>query len=313
MQNDCDVLLCSGPLQRELDDKIHKRLLGKRHPNILLILTTGGGDPHVAYRVARHLQREYEQVRVFVSGQCKSAGTLLAVCGNVLVVGDRGELGPIDVQLGRTDDLWKSTSGLIESAAVTALENIAWSLFEKFVTETKGLSGGQITFKTAADASAPLVSGMLEPIFAQIDPLKLGENTRALNIAREYALRLDKQPDNLEPGESLEKLVSGYPDHGFVIDRKEAQDLFRRVEPPTEDLRELVTTLGSFAIRPADRLLLFFLNTEERENKLKNKEEAASEEQQNQSVTNGSAEPHPQAASATNGPVAPAAGEQAEH
>ncbi len=154
---------------------------------------------------------------------------------------------------------------------------------------------------------------MLEPIFAQIDPLKLGENTRALNIAREYALRLDKQPDNLEPGESLEKLVSGYPDHGFVIDRKEAQDLFRRVEPPTEDLRELVTTLGSFAIRPADRLLLFFLNTEERENKLKNKEEAASEEQQNQSVTNGSAEPHPQAASATNGPVAPAAGEQAEH
>ena len=223
------------------------------------MLTTEGGDAHVAYRVARLLQREYDDIRVFVSGWCKSAGTLLAVCGHELIVGDKGELGPIDVQRGLTDDLWQSTSGLTETAAVTTLEEIAWSLFKKIVTETKDLSGGHITFKTAADSAAPLVSGMLTPIFAQIDPLKLGENARALGIASEYADRLDEYSRNLKAG-SRDALVSGYPDHGFVIDRKEARNLFVRVREPSPELRELCDALGEVAIYPQERNVLSFIN-----------------------------------------------------
>lgn len=244
--NESDVLVCSGPMGFGLADRVHDRLARRRYPKLLLVLTTTGGDAHVAYRVARCLQQSYDHVTVFVSGWCKSAGTLLAVCGNKLIVGDRGELGPVDVQLGRTDDLWQSMSGLTETAAVTTLEEIAWSLFRKLVAETKALSGGQITFKTAAEAATPLVSGMLTPIFAQIDPLKLGENTRALEIASEYARRLNEHSRNLKPG-SQSSLISGYPDHGFVIDRKEALALFENVEAPGDELQGLSAALGDVA------------------------------------------------------------------
>ena len=258
-KHNCDVLLCSGPMGRSLDDVIHRIAAKRQHPNVLLVLTTEGGDAHVAYRVARLLQRVYDHIQVFVTGWCKSAGTLLAICGHELIVGDRGELGPIDVQRGLTDDLWQSTSGLTETAAVTTLEEIAWSLFRKIVTETKVLSGGQITFKTAADASAPFVSGMLTPIFAQIDPLKLGENARALEIASRYADRLDEHSDNLKAG-SRDALVSGYPDHGFVIDREEAEKLFIRVNEPNPELRELCDALGDVAVYPNERPILTYLN-----------------------------------------------------
>lgn len=255
----CDVLLCSGMMGHSFDHDIHSITAIRQHPNVLLVLTTQGGDAHVAYRVARLLQRVYDNIQVFVSGWCKSAGTLLAVCGHELIVGDKGELGPIDVQRGLRDDLWQSTSGLTETAAVTTLEEIAWSLFKKIVTETKVLSRGQITFKTAADAAAPFVSGMLTPIFAQIDPLKLGENARALEIASEYADRLDEHSHNLKAG-SRDALVSGYPDHGFVIDRKEAEKLFVRVNEPSLELCELCDSLGEVAIYPSERAILTYVN-----------------------------------------------------
>ena len=258
-----DVLLCSGPMGRSIDEAIHSIAANRQHSKVLLVLTTEGGDAHVAYRVARILQRVYDHIQVFVTGWCKSAGTLLAVCGHELIVGDKGELGPIDVQRGLRDDLWQSTSGLTETAAVTTLEEIAWSLFRKIVTETKVLSRGQITFKTAADSAAPFVSGMLTPIFAQIDPLKLGENARALEIASEYADRLDEHSDNLKPG-SRDALVSGYPDHGFVIDRKEAEKLFIRVNEPSPELRELCDAIGEIAIYPKEqRPLLTYLNRQQ--------------------------------------------------
>lgn len=254
-ENKHDILLCSGPMDEHLDERIHECLAKRKHPNLLLVLATSGGDLHVAYRVARHLQRSYEQIRVYVAGWCKSAGTLLAVCGNELIIGDRGELGPVDVQIGRTDDLWESTSGLTESTALSTLEEISWSLFRRWVIETKRLSGGNITFKTAAEAAAPLVSEMLKPIFGQIDPLKLGENTRLLNIAQEYLARIAIHSENLATGYDV--LVSGYPDHGFVIDREEAKKLFKHVEKPNLELRELTNALGEIVLRPrADRLVL---------------------------------------------------------
>lgn len=258
-EHKCDVLLCSGPIDEQLDDGIHACLAQKRHPNLLLILATSGGDAHVAYRIARHLQRAYGHIYVCVAGWCKSAGTLLTACGNELIMGDRGELGPIDVQVRRTDDLWESTSGLTESTALSTLQAAAWSMLGRFVIDIKSLSGGNITFKAAAEAAGPLVSELLKPIYEQIDPLKLGENSRSLKIATEYLNRINEHSQNLAT--ESDDLVWAYPDHGFVIDRKEAKQLFKEVGEPDQNLLELCDTLGDVVLHPDNRrLILLFLD-----------------------------------------------------
>ena len=251
-ENKRDILLCSGPMGSNLDTIIHEIIPERQHPNILLIPTTGGGDPHVAYRVARLLQQTYKHIQVFVPGWCKSAGTLLAICGHELIMGDRGELGPLDIQLGRPDELWERRSGLTEKVALDALASITWEMFRDIVIGTKAISEGQITFKTAADSAVPLVSGILSPILAQIDPSKIGENARALSIASVYADRLNECSENLKE-RSRERLVTEYPDHRFVIDRKEAETLFVRVEKPNDELVALCIALGEVALYPQDQ------------------------------------------------------------
>lgn len=57
------------------------------------------GDPNAGYRIGRALQHNYDDVTLLVVGPCKSAGTLIAIAANKLVIGDMGELGPLDIQL----------------------------------------------------------------------------------------------------------------------------------------------------------------------------------------------------------------------
>jgi ClpP class serine protease len=40
-----------------------------------------------------------------VSGYCKSAGTLIALGANELAFGEHGELGPLDVQIAKRDEV----------------------------------------------------------------------------------------------------------------------------------------------------------------------------------------------------------------
>ena len=44
-----------------------------------LFITTFGGDPHAAFRVCRYFQDHFKSLRVLIAGDCKSAGTLVAL------------------------------------------------------------------------------------------------------------------------------------------------------------------------------------------------------------------------------------------
>ncbi len=82
-------------------------------------------DADVAYRIARCLQHRYERITAVISGQCKSAGTLLAIGAHELAFSDHGELGPLDVQLRKADDMWAATSGLTVRNVCDALGQLS--------------------------------------------------------------------------------------------------------------------------------------------------------------------------------------------
>src|SRR4051812_42257722 len=77
------------------------RSLKTRQQRAILVLTTGGGSPDAGYRLARYFQSHYDYFIVLVLGYCKSAGTLIALGGTDIAMGDFGELGPLDVQVGK--------------------------------------------------------------------------------------------------------------------------------------------------------------------------------------------------------------------
>ncbi len=173
-KEDCDVAIFNGEIKsREADEFIIEcRARELKRKNLLLIIVTPGGSADAAYRIGRWLQSAYDggKVTVWVTGWCKSAGTLLAIAGHNLIVSDDGELGPLDVQLSKSDELFEWNSGLTIDSALDALEARAMAMFEAYFMRIMAKSQGRVTFKTATNIASHMVVNLLSPVYSQIDP-----------------------------------------------------------------------------------------------------------------------------------------------
>src|SRR5579862_1537590 len=152
--SNCDILLYNAPMGRHRDRRLIKEITSRnRKPNLLMILVTNGGDPDAAYRIARCIQNHYKKFTVCISGICKSAGTLLALGAHELAFTSNGELGPLDIQLAKKDDLWGQESGLTVMTALGALHQNAQDAFDHFLVSLTTRSGGRITVRTASEVA----------------------------------------------------------------------------------------------------------------------------------------------------------------
>jgi hypothetical protein len=228
---DADLYIFNGPIEGDTSQHFVSLVCNKkdRRKHVFLFLTTHGGDPHAAYRMAKTLRRKYpRKFRLLVAGPCKSAGTLIALGASEIAFGPRGELGPLDVQMTKPDEIFVFGSGLDVLQAVSAVTDTAFRQFETYMVQLASKSGGSISTKTASEIASQFATGLFNPIMAQIDPLRLGETQRAITIATEYGQRLSQGLDNLQAS-ALDRLIVSYPSHGFVIDLEEAQKLFVNV------------------------------------------------------------------------------------
>jgi len=270
---DCDVMIINGDIYPPLQDMVVREIKNRKNKKkkLVFLLATPGGLADSAYRISRAIQDNYEYASAIVSGWCKSAGTLCVIGANEVVMDDEAELGPLDVQIARKDELGERDSGLVLSEALSNLEHHAFSLFENFFLQIKTRSDGAITFKTATEISAQVTNGLFEPIYKQIDPNKIGEAARSLAIAEAYGSRLNILGKNLK-NNALHNLTVGYPSHGFVIDRREAGELFRKVREPNQHEAALINVLGSIAGHPGGEPLVGYLNSEEKVHETGNKD-----------------------------------------
>jgi hypothetical protein len=225
-----DGFLYSGHINRDNADRLVKLIDSRpdRRKNACIFITTFGGDPNAAYRIGRALKRNYKDgsILAVIGGYCKSAGTLLVLCSDELAFGCFGEIGPLDTQIDKPNEILGSESGL---DLFQALKQITESSFESFEQQMISIirhSGGTITTKVAAEIASSLTVGIFSPISAQIDPLRVGVVKRAIQIGLKYGNRLTSS--NVKEG-TVEKLVNEYPAHGFVIDQTEASELFKNV------------------------------------------------------------------------------------
>ncbi len=233
-QNNSDLFLFCGTISDQTVDNFISILRDKpdKKQNCSLILTTYGGDPDAGYRLVRAIKRYYNEFILYVYGSCKSTGTLIALGCSQIVMSDFGEFGPLDIQLAKDDEL-SNTSGLSYLQSLTSLNEQIFRSFETNFLNLKRKSGFTITTKTAAEIGSKLAVGLISPISAQLDPVKLGEVQRAIKIADAYGKRL------CDDKSIVSRLIAGYPSHGFVIDFEEARTIFPAVRFVNQDEAQL--------------------------------------------------------------------------
>ena len=240
---EADIFVLAGPIT---DDLGHRFIdLCPSEPearNCILILTTSGGDLEAAYRITRCIQARYSRGNfiLFTDGACKSAGTLIALGADQIVMTDHAELGPLDTQVIVRDEVGEYQSGLIGSDALASLQHEVFINFSGQFEKLMSLGRGNLTTQTALRIASELTLGLFRDIYSQINPIRVGERARAIQEALHYGERVSST--NVKDG-TLNKLAMEYPSHGFVIERKEADDLFYEVYPPTVEMNWLADWL----------------------------------------------------------------------
>jgi hypothetical protein len=226
----------------------------QKNEKLYLVLNTSGGDADAAYRMARCIQERYKSFTIFVTGPCKSAGTLIAIGAQEVVFSPYGELGPLDVQNRKQDRLGHSQSGLVVKQGTNTLISQAHEGYFTAIDSILTKTGNGVSFPIAAKAASDLVHAIYSPILAKIDPEAVGENERSMKIAEAYGIRLNIFSGNLKPATEndtggLRYLLDSYPSHSFVIKQWEAEVLiFQRVRGLLDTEVSLIKSLGESAL-----------------------------------------------------------------
>lgn len=166
---------------------------------ILLVLKSPGGDIPAAYFIGK-LCREHttDRFEVAIPREAKSAATLTCCGADVIHMGSLSELGPIDPLF----------NGMPALAVKHSLEHLA---------EIASLHPG----------SGAMISDYLSK---SLSVNVIGHVERAAESAAQYAERLlanrSSPMDATASAEIARRLVYDYKDHGFVIDAREAADIF---------------------------------------------------------------------------------------
>lgn len=124
-------------------------------------------------------------------------------------------------------------------------------MFEHFMLRITLSGSGVVTFKTAAEISSSMMTGLMSEVFKQINPDVIGSDYRDLNVALQYGRRLAANSDNCDLS-TVMRLVRNYPSHDFIIGAEEAADLFDDVEEPDDLVYGFLGEIGDIGYNEAN-------------------------------------------------------------
>lgn len=216
--------------------------------NIALLIDSPGGYARYAYQIATQLRRHCGDFTAVIPRYAKSAATLLALGAGTIIMNDDAELGPLDAQIFDPErEDW--SSALNEVQTVERLHASALSLLDQTMLLLLSRTGKKVD--SILPNTLDFVSRMMRPMFENIDVVRFTQRARDLKVAEDYAIRLLRRRYSLPQAELIgRRLVSAYPDHGFVIDIDETKDfcapqlgISLNVTEPTPDQNRLLDTL----------------------------------------------------------------------
>lgn len=211
---------------------------------ISLLLYTTGGNTLAAWNIVNMLRMFCDVLEIIVPNRARSAGTLMCLGANTVVMTKQATLGPIDPSL--TGPLNPQIPGAApEARAPVSVEAIRGYI--EMAQQDFGVKG-----------SADMVQVMID-LAAKVHPIVLGSIFRSRaqirTLARELLKSQVSNPTKIK--KIIDFLCSESGSHDYTINRREAKTLGLNVENPSQELYE---TLKSWleAVREEMELQLPF-------------------------------------------------------
>ena len=212
-------------------------LFGWNVNDLDVVIDSEGGNIDAACLIVKILRSHSKRIHACVPRCAKSAATLLCLSADTIWMDESGELGPLDPQIyakGIDADEMTRTSALGQFRALDELRDFSLSVVDRMAKKlaTQHRLGTDQCVKHAINFTV----GAMAPLFAQLNPEKIGQRSRDLDVAHAYGRRLirfTKAQNN--PESVLNQLIYRYSSHSFVIDIEELESMRFDVSRFSED------------------------------------------------------------------------------
>lgn len=214
--------------------------LGKQK-SIDLVLYTRGGDTEAPWRIVSLIREYCDRFSVLVPHRAHSAGTLIAMGADEIVMSTLGVLGPIDPS--RTHPLLPRRDNA-EQAEPVSVQDMRHAM--QFIMETAKPSGDT---PYTPDAMAHIVTAL----FNHIHPLAIGAIEQSYALAKLIATKcLSTHMNPITEKEKIEEIVNklcdDYKSHSYPINRREALEIGLNVVPAPPDVDVALMELFKFYV-----------------------------------------------------------------
>ena len=181
---------------------------------LMLLLNSPGGSIASSYKIARALRISFEDITVYIPHVAASGGTLIALIGNVIVMGMMSQLSPLDPIL---DEI----GGRPVSAKLIVDANSTLTSF----FETTPLEDAPYTAKILAD---------------KYDPVQIQEAEAIMDLMERYVCEVLEKSNYTESDVQriAHQLVRGFSIHEEVINELAGKKLGLKIKSCEEFPRE---------------------------------------------------------------------------
>ena len=182
---------------------------------ISLILFTSGGDTSAAWNLVNLMQIFCDDFEVIALGKCRSAGTLISLGADRIIMTKQATLGPIDPSIQHP--LGPSIPGASPDARARVSVEAVYGYLDAVKAFSKDESLG--------------VQALLD-LSNKVHPLVLGQIFRSRQQIRDLAQRLLTRHtnDSEKAKKIIDFLCSESGSHDYTINRREAKQLGLRIE-----------------------------------------------------------------------------------
>lgn len=213
------------------------RIIGPQD-TIDLVLFTNGGDTEAPWRLISVLREFCNRLAVLVRHRALSAGTVLSLGADEIVMTPLSTLGPIDPS--RTHPLLPRREGAIEAEPIS-VQDMRHAM--QFIKEAAG-SGDQVGTPYTPAALAKIFTAL----FDKIHPLAIGAIEQSYALAKLIAKRclgthMTGADAEGEINRIVDTLCDDYKSHAYQISRREARQIGLKVHDASPTVDAILTDL----------------------------------------------------------------------
>jgi hypothetical protein len=215
--------------------------------NVDVILHTYGGEAGAAYKMVKLIRAAAERVNFIVPAYAKSAGTLLCLGADEILMTDLSELGPLDTQIRDHQD---GTAPQYISAlnGFKALEQVQKHTFGTLDIAIKLLTQDHLLkLGDAVHLANEFCGETCGKLYSKLDPNTMGRYQRSLDVAQRYGVlilnKFRKWPYK-KAKDVVDILVRNFPSHSFILDVEQLVPLGFNATKLVSEESNLVVQLG---------------------------------------------------------------------